>query len=171
MAQRSKPVVGYARVSVDAPDKVSPEMQAEAIEAQCELKGWELVERGRSAGEGKKRPGLDRARKLIRTGEAAGLVVWRIDRCSRSVRDFAEILAELRHHDADFVSVTESFDTSTAMGRAMLQITMVFAELERARMGERAAAWQAYRAKQGGTPTTRANLGYRRVDGQLLLDE
>jgi hypothetical protein len=48
---------------------------------------------------------------------------------------------------------------------------MVFAELERARMGERAAAWQAYRAKQGGTPTTRAILGYRRVDGQLLLDE
>jgi len=150
-------------------------MQAEAIEAQCKLKGWELVEliveRGRSAGEGKKRPGLDRARKLIRTGEARGLVVWKIDRCSRSVRDFAEILAELRHHDAEFVSVTESFDTSNAMGRAMLQITMVFAELERARMGERAAAWQAYRAKQGGTPTTRAILGYRRVDGQLLLDE
>jgi site-specific DNA recombinase len=175
MAEPSKQVVGYARVSVDAPDKVSPEMQAEAIEAQCKLKGWELVdlivERGRSAGEGKKRPGLDRARKLIRTGKATGLVVWKIDRCSRSVRDFAEILAELRHHDADFVSVTESFDTSNAMGRAMLQITMVFAELERARMGERAAAWQAYRAKQGGTPTTRAILGYRRVDGQLLLDE
>ena len=175
MAEPSKQVVGYARVSVDAPDKVSPEMQAEAIEAQCKLKGWELVdlivERGRSAGEGKKRPGLDRARKLIRTGKATGLVVWKIDRCSRSVRDFAEILAELRDHDADFVSVTESFDTSNAMGRAMLQITMVFAELERARMGERAAAWQAYRAKQGGTPTTRAILGYRRVDGQLLLDE
>ena len=175
MAEPSKQVVGYARVSVDAPDKVSPEMQAEAIEAQCKLKGWELVdlivERGRSAGEGKKRPGLDRARKLIRTGKARGLVVWKIDRCSRSVRDFAEILAELREHDADFVSVTESFDTSNAMGRAMLQITMVFAELERARMGERAAAWQAYRAKQGGTPTTRAILGYRRVDGQLLLDE
>ena len=101
MAEPSKQVVGYARVSVDAPDKVSPEMQAEAIEAQCKLKGWELVdlivERGRSAGEGKKRPGLDRARKLIRTGKAAGLVVWKIDRCSRSVRDFAEILAELRH--------------------------------------------------------------------------
>src|SRR3954454_9438098 len=95
MAEPSKQVGGYARVSVDAPDKVSPEMQAEAIEAQCKLKGWELVdlivERGRSAGEGKKRPGLDRARKLIRTGKASGLVVWKIDRCSRSVRDFAEI--------------------------------------------------------------------------------
>jgi len=111
--------------------------------------------------------GYARARKLIRAGKASGLVVWKIDRCSRSVRDWAEIVAELRHHDADFVSVTESFDTSNAMGRAMLQITMVFAELERARMGERAAAWQAYRAKQGGTPTTRAILGYRRVDGQL----
>ena len=44
MAEPAKRVVGYARVSVDAPDKVSPEMQAEAIEAQCKLKGWELVE-------------------------------------------------------------------------------------------------------------------------------
>ena len=101
-----------------------------------------IVEQGRSAGEGKKRPGLDQARKLIRTRQATGLVVWKIDRCSRSVRDFAEILAEVRHHDADFASVTESFDTSNAMGRAMLQITTVFAELERARMGERAAAWR-----------------------------
>src|SRR5215217_8698869 len=86
MAERSKRVVGYARVSVDAPDKVSPEMQAKAIETQCKLKGWELVEliveRGRSAGEGKKRPGLDRARKLIRTGKEEGLVVWKIGRAS-----------------------------------------------------------------------------------------
>ena len=44
MAEPAKQVVGYARVSVDAPDKVSPEMQAEAIEAQCKLKGWELVD-------------------------------------------------------------------------------------------------------------------------------
>ena len=171
----SKRVVGYARVSVDAPDKVSPEMQAEAIEAQCKLKGWELVdlivERGRSAGEGKKRPGLDRARKLIRTGKANGLVVWKIDRCSRSVRDFAEILAELREHDADFVSVTESSTRRTRWAAPCCRSRWCSPSWNGPVWVSAAAAWQAYRAKQGGTPTTRAILGYRRVDGQLLLDE
>src|SRR4051794_8909769 len=99
MHAEPKRVVGYARVSVDTENKVSPEMQADAIANYCQLKGWELVdtviERGKSAGEGKKRPGLDRARKVIRKGEASGLIVWKIDRCSRSVKDFSEILSEL----------------------------------------------------------------------------
>ena len=121
-----------------------------------------VIERGRSAGEGKKRPGFDRVRKMIRKGHASGLVVWKIDRCSRSVRDFADILSELRKHDADFVSVTEpSFDTSSAMGRAMLQITMVFAELERERTRERVKAWADHRARKGLAPQGKALFGYR----------
>ena len=95
-------------------------MQTEAIEAYCKGKGWDLVdiivERGKSAGEGKKRPGLDRARKMIRTGEATGLVVWKIDRCSRSVKDFSEIISELRKHDADFVSSPRASTRRTPMG-------------------------------------------------------
>src|SRR5262245_57674028 len=136
-----KQVVGYARVSVDAPDKVSPEIQAEAIEQFCNMKDWELVdtivERGRSAGEGKQRPGLDRARKMIRTGKASGMIVWKLDRASRSVTDFANLMTELRTHKADFVSITESFDTSTATGRFTLNVMMALAEMERDRMGER----------------------------------
>jgi DNA invertase Pin-like site-specific DNA recombinase len=65
-----KQVVGYVRMSVDNEAKLSPELQSDAIEAWCNLKDWELldtiVERGRSAGERKKRPGLDRVRKMIR---------------------------------------------------------------------------------------------------------
>ena len=127
----------YAAEFLGEPDKVSPEMQAEAIEAQCKLKGWELVdlivERGRSAGEGKKRPGLDRARKLIRTGTArAGGVEDRpVLAVGAGLRRDPRRASPPRRR---LVSVTESFDTSNAMGRAMLQITMVFAELERARI-------------------------------------
>ena len=87
--------------------------------------------RGRSAGTGKKRPGLDHVREMIRCGDADVLAVWKLDRCSWSVHDFAVLLEELRSQDAGFVSCTESFDTSDPMGEAMVQITMVFAQLER----------------------------------------
>ena len=102
--------IGYVRVSVDHERKVSPEIQAEAIEKLCAAKGWKLVhmevERGRSAGTGKKRPGLDHVREMIRCGEADVLAVWKLDRCSRSVHDFSVLLEELRYEDAGFVSCT-----------------------------------------------------------------
>jgi DNA invertase Pin-like site-specific DNA recombinase len=175
-------VIGYVRVSVDRDDKVSPEMQADAIRAYCAGHGLHLVEmieeRGRSAGEGKRRPGLDRARKILRSGQADGIVVWKIDRCSRSVKDFSNLLAELQEAGVDFISATESFDTSSPIGRAMVQITMVFAELERGRAVERSSAWHAHRVKQGAMPPGRPRYGYRRdVDdngryvGPLLIDD
>src|SRR5829696_10099412 len=120
-------------------------------------------ERGRSAGTGKKRPGLDHVRKMIRCGEADVVVVWKLDRCSRSVHDFSVLLEELRHEDAGFVSCTESFDTSDPMGEAMVQITMVFAQLERARSSQRALAWHAHRARRGDRYLGRAAFGYVRV--------
>ena len=127
----SRRAIGYVRVSVDHERKVSPEIQAEAIDQPCAGKGWDLVhmevERGRSAGRGKKRPGLDRVREMVRCGEADVLVVWKLDRCSRSVHDFSALLEELRAEGAGFVSCTESFDTSDPLGEAMVQITMVFA--------------------------------------------
>jgi site-specific DNA recombinase len=174
--------VGYVRVSVDHERKVSPEIQAEAIEKLCAAKDWNLVhmevERGRSAGTGKKRPGLDRVREMIRCGEADVLVVWKLDRCSRSVHDFSVLLEELRSEDAGFVSCTESFDTSDPMGEAMVQITMVFAQLERARSSQRALAWHAHRASRGdpflGRPPfgyVRARDGHGRLAGSLEIDE
>ena len=170
-----KQVVGYVRVSVDSPDKVSPDIQAEDIKRFCELKQWDLVdtiiERGRSAGEGKKRPGLDRARTLIRTGKSSGLIVWKLDRASRSVTDFANLMTELRKHDAAFVSITESFDTSTPHGRFTLNVMMALAEMERDRMGERATAWQGWRARKGLPPTGRPTFGYDLIDGQLVINE
>jgi DNA invertase Pin-like site-specific DNA recombinase len=176
MVSRKRRVVGYVRVSVDADDKASPDMQREAITALCHAKGWTLVdvveERGRSAGEGKKRPGLDRARTMIASRAADTLMVWKIDRCSRSVRDFAILWSGLRDLGAEFVSVTESFDTSSSIGRAMLQISMVFAELERERSVERTTGWHEYRVANAMTPTGKAPLGYvRNGRNELHLDD
>ena len=174
--------VGYVRVSVDHERKVSPEIQADAIEKLCAAKGWNRVhlevERCRSAGTGKKRPGLDHVREMIRCGEADVLAVWKLDRCSRSVHDFSVLLEELRSQDAGFVSCTESFDTSDPMGEAMVQVTMVFAELERARSSQRALAWHADRASRGDPYLGRAPFGYLRARdergrpaGPLEIDE
>jgi site-specific DNA recombinase len=159
--------VGYVRVSVDHERKVSPRIQAEAITKLCAAKGWNLVhtevEHGRSAGTGKKRPGLDHVREMIHCGDADTLVVWKLNRCSRSVHDFSVLLEELRAQDAGFASCTESFDTSDPMGEAMVQITMVFAQLERARSSQRALAWHAHRARRGDPYLGRAPFGYRQA--------
>jgi DNA invertase Pin-like site-specific DNA recombinase len=121
------------------------------------------VERGRSAGTGKKRPGLDHVRDMIRRGDADTLVVWKLDRCSRSAHDFSVLLEELRESGAGFVSCTESFDTSDPMGEAMVQITMVFAQLERARSSQRAVAWHAHRARRGDPYLGGVPFGYVRA--------
>jgi Resolvase, N terminal domain len=115
---------------------------------------------------------------MIRCGEADVLVVWKLDRCSRSVHDFSVLLEELRSEDAGFVSCTESFDTSDPIGEATVQITMVFAQLERARSSQRALAWHAHRASRGdpflGRPPfgyVRARDGHGRPAGPLEIDE
>jgi DNA invertase Pin-like site-specific DNA recombinase len=174
MVKKRKQVVGLVRVSVDNDEKVSPEIQTDQITAFCERRDWDLieifVERGKSAGEGKKRPGLDAARQAIRAGRATGLVVAKMDRASRSVLDFGLLLAELRDLGADFTSVAESeFDTSTAIGRAMVQVTMVFAELERERAAERSTDWHRHRTRTGAVPS-KAPFGYRHADGRLEID-
>jgi len=115
---------------------------------------------------------------MIRCGEADTLVVWKLDRCSRSVHDFSVLLEDLRAEDAGFASCTESFDTSDPMGEAMVQITMVFAQLERARSSQRALAWHAHRASRGDPFLGRPPFGYVRAKdedgrpaGPLEIDE
>lgn len=158
--------VGYIRASVKREGMITPEVQEDGIAKTCEAKGYDLVavksDLGRSGGEGKKRPGLDEARAMIARGEADVLVAYKLDRLARSVLDFADLWAELSAAGAGFVSVKESFDTSTPMGLAMLQITMVFAELERNTIMLRAADAAEYRRDQGLAPGGSAPYGYRR---------
>lgn len=73
----------------------------------------------------------------IRNNEFTHLVVYKIDRISRNLLDFAQMYEELQKHNCSFVSKVEQFDTSTAMGEAMTRIVLVFAELERKMTGER----------------------------------
>ena len=117
----------YARQSVDKKDSISIESQIEFC--KYELKGGnckEYTDKGYS-GKNTDRPlGRD-----IKRGVIAKVIVYKLDRISRSILDFANMMELFQQYNVEFVSSTEKFDTSTPMGRAMLNICIVFAQLER----------------------------------------
>ena len=92
------------------------------------------------------RPGITRALERLESGDAGALVVARLDRLSRSVRDFAELVDLSRAQGWSLVCLDLGLDTATATGAAMAQMLSVFAELERRLIGERIS--EALRAKR-----------------------
>lgn len=95
------------------------------------------------------RPAYQNMMTRIRMGEFSHLLVWKIDRISRNLRDFSDMYDELKKYNVTFISKNEQFDTSTAMGEAMLKIILVFAELERKLTAERVFAVMMSRAEKG----------------------
>ena len=121
----------YGRQSIDKKDSISIESQFEFC--RYELKGGEAKEYKDKGYSGKniERPDFQRLLKDIRTGLIRRVIVYRLDRISRSIVDFAKLMELFKQFKVEFVSCTEKFDTSTPMGRAMLNICIVFAQLER----------------------------------------
>jgi len=113
---------------------------------------WEIVGEFIDKGESAKdldRPKLQELLTAIERGEVNTLITVKIDRVSRSLRDFFELWDFFEKYNTDFVSLSDNFDTGTAMGRAALKLILVFAELERETTGERTASTMAYRASIG----------------------
>jgi site-specific DNA recombinase len=137
---------------------------------------WEIVERYREEGRTGKnldRPEFKRLMADIKAGRIDTVVVQKIDRISRSLRDFYDLWEMFQQHDVHFVSLKESFDTTSAVGRAMLKLILVFAELEREQTGERTKATLQYRASTGLWGSGRPPRGYKRhgtEKGVLVLD-
>ncbi len=107
------------------------------------------------------RPDYQAMIERIRTGEFTHLVVWKIDRISRNLLDFASMYAELKKLGVTFVSKNEQFDTSSAIGEAMLKIILVFAELERQMTSERVTAVMLSRANNGQWNGGHVPYGYQ----------
>lgn len=96
----------------------------------------------------------------VKAGRIATLYVYRLDRFSRSVADFGQLWQVLQANRVEFVSVSENFDTSTPMGRAMLHIIMVFAQLERETTAQRVRDNYYRRAALGTWPGGPAPFGF-----------
>ena len=161
----------YVRISVDRDEQSSTDSQERVARDYATARGWTTVavetDRGRSAFKedgAARRPGLDRALQLIESGAADTLIVWKLDRFVRSVAGFGKLWQRLEKAGGSFVSVTDAFDTTTAMGRAMLQIAVVFAELESGIKSERIGAWHEERTLAGAAPTGPRPFGYRRPE-------
>ena len=142
---RQAKVAIYIRVStIHQVDKDSIPMQKRDLVAYCQLllgsDNYEIFEDAGYSGKNTDRPAFQDMMARIRKGEYTHVLVWKIDRISRNLLDFAEMYQELKSLGVTFVSKNEQFDTSTAMGEAMLKIVLVFAELERNMTSERVTA-------------------------------
>lgn len=120
----------YARQSVDKKDSISIETQIEACRRCTDGEFRVYSDKGWS-GKNLDRPQFQQLLRDIKSGEISKLVVYKLDRISRSLNDFSNLMETFKKYGVEFASTVETFDTSTAIGRAMLGIIMVFAELER----------------------------------------
>ena len=155
----------YIRVSTHWQiDKDSLKVQRRELIAYVELvlgiTDYEVFEDPGYSAKNTDRPDYQAMMERIRTGEFTHLVVWKIDRISRNLLDFAYMYDELKRLGVTFVSKNEQFDTSTAIGEAMLKIILVFAELERNMTSERVTAVMLSRANNGQWNGGRVPYGY-----------
>lgn len=132
-------LIGYARVSTEDQEL---RLQIDALErAGC----WNIWKEKRSASRGK-RPELDKAIMDLRPGDT--LVVWRLDRLARNARELYRRLDEIHKAGAQFRSLTEQFDFTTAMGQFVLGILALVAQLEAQMTAQRTSAgMQALKAR------------------------
>ena len=156
----------------------SLDAQREACEnyiASQKAEGWVLVpdfyDDGGISGGTLERPALKRLLADIEAGRVDVVVVYKIDRLSRSLMDFARLVDVFERNDVTFVSVTQSFNTTTSMGRLTLNILLSFAQFEREVIGERIRDKFAASRKKGMWMGGWAPLGYRVENRKLLIDE
>ena len=145
----------YIRVSTQeqAQEGYSIEAQTDRLKAYCKAKDWTVfgiyTDAGFS-GSNTKRPDLQRLLADVRAGLVDCVLVYKLDRLSRSQKDTLMLIEdEFLASGVAFVSMSENFDTSTPLGRAMVGILSVFAQLEREQIRERMAMGRAERAKSG----------------------
>ena len=155
----------YVRVSTHYQiDKDSLPVQKEELQAYAKYvlsaDSYEIFEDAGFSAKNTDRPDYQKMMSRIRNGEFSHVLVWKLDRISRNLLDFASMYDELKRLGVTFVSKNEQFDTSSAMGEAMLKIILVFAELERKMTAERVTAVMISRAGSGQWNGGRIPYGY-----------
>lgn len=154
----SKHTALYLRVSTEAQadEGYSLAAQAEKLEAYCRMKGVSAFKRyvdGGFSGSNLSRPAMGELIEKIRTGEVERVVVYKLDRLSRSQKDTLYLIEDVfLPHGVDFVSINENIDTGSPYGRAMIGILSAFAQLERENIFLRTRMGMVERVKQGYWP-------------------
>lgn len=168
-------VLGYCRVSTEeqATNGVSLDDQRAKIAAYCNLHGLELAEiltdEGRS-GKDADRPALRRAMQLSAKRSVSALIVTRLDRLSRNVLDALIIVRELKKNRTRFVSVMDSIDTTTPVGRLSMTMLFAYGEFEREMIVQRTSEAIRFCLKNGRKAGSVAPYGYSVVGRNLIED-
>ena len=138
----------YARQSLERPDSVSIEAQIDQCKKLAQNDIMIFKDVGYS-GKNTNRPQFEKMIEQIKSGKVRAIIAYRLDRITRNIIDFANLLQLLEKYNVQFMSATEQLDTSSPIGRAMVYIVMVFAQLERETIATRIADNYKYRALQG----------------------
>ncbi len=157
----------YARQSVDKKDSISIESQIEYAKREIFSNQYKVYQDSGYSGKNTNRPAFAEMMQDIEAGRIEKVVVYRLDRISRSIVDFADFINILEERDISFVSATEKFDTSTPMGRAMLYIVVVFAQLERETIAERVRDNYYARVRKGAWGGGPAAYGFDLVRTEI----
>jgi DNA invertase Pin-like site-specific DNA recombinase len=147
-------VLAYVRVSSEeqADSRAGLEAQRAAIRAECERRGWLIVEIIEDAGYSAKdlrRPGVRAALEQLEQKDADGLVVAKLDRLSRSMIDFTSVMATAQKQGWALVALDCAVDTTTPAGEAMAHVLATFAQFERRLIGQRTREALAVKKSQG----------------------
>lgn len=156
----------------------SLDAQREACEAYIKSQmheGWRLIpdhyDDGGISGASLDRPDLQRLLGDIRAGKVDTVVVYKVDRLTRSLTDFAKLVELFDAHGVSFVSVTQSFNTTSSMGRLTLNVLLSFAQFEREVIGERVRDKVAASKRKGLWMGGPVPLGYAAVNKKLVIVE
>ena len=173
---RARRVVGYIRVSTEkqADHGVSLEAQRAKLEGYAQLYDLDLVDVMIDAGVSAKtldRPGLQQALGMLRKGQATALLVTKLDRLTRSVKDLSILLERYFAKRYALMSVTDQVDTSTAAGRLVVNVLMSVAQWEREAIGERTRDALQHKKTRGEKLGGDVPYGYRVApNGTLILE-
>src|SRR5262249_13385563 len=155
---------------MQAEQGVSLEAQMEKIKAMAVVQSVELMDIITDGGESAKslhRPGMQRLLALVRQGKVDSVIVTKLDRLTRSVKDLAELLECFEKNSVALVSVAECLDTKTAAGRLVLNIMMSVSQWEREAIGERTTDAMRH-LKKSKAPYSPTPFGYLRINDRLV---
>ena len=151
----------YVRQSVDRVDSISIESQVEFCKYEAKGAEFKLYSDRGFSGKNTNRPAFKELLADIESGKITRVIVYKLDRISRSILDFSRMMVKFDEHHVEFVSSTEKFDTSSPMGRAMLNICIVFAQLERETIQKRVADAYYARSQKSFYMGGRVPFGFR----------
>ncbi len=162
----------YARKSVERENSISCETQIEYCRAmirpdESEEEILEFIDNGFSGGN-TDRDAFQKMMSLAKDGSLKKIIVYRLDRISRSLSDFVGILETLKMYGVGFFSSQESFDTSSSYGEMIVKILMVFAEFERQSIIERVTQAYAHRSEKGFYMGGRIPYGFTLKETELF---